>query len=118
MLDVIFIRFIEIFKLLFFSLFSGIALYLEAEKKYMADENPSLPAPTMSLSEEALAGIKAAEILIEEITHELEASAPKRQLIKRMDNGSSADDSLEIKAVPVKRRGGFRKKGEKRLYVK
>ena len=84
----------------------------------MVDENPSPPAPTMSLSEEALAGIKAAEILIEEITRELEASAPKRQLIKRMYAGSSADDSLEVKAVPVKRRGGFRKKGEKRLYVK
>ena len=71
----------------------------------------------MSLSEEALAGIKAAEILIAEITHELEASAPKRQLIKRMDAGSSADDNLEVKAVPIKRRGGYRRKGEKRLYI-
>ena len=84
----------------------------------MADENLSPPEPTMSLSEEALAGIRAAEILIEEITRELEASAQKRQFIKRMDAGSSADDILEAKAVPVKRRGGFRKKGEKRSYTK
>ena len=58
----------------------------------MADQNPSPPAPTLSLSEEAPAEIKEAEILIEEITRELEASALKHQLIKRKDTGSSADD--------------------------
>ena len=100
-----------------FQTFSGKALYWGAQK-HMADQKPSPRAHTMSLSEEALEGIKAAEILIEEITKELEASAPKRQLIKRLDAGCPTDDSLEVKVVPVKRRGGFRRKGEKRLCIK
>jgi hypothetical protein len=70
----------------------------------------------MSLSEEALSGIRAAEDLIEEIAREIEASAPKRHgVIKRLASDDVADDSVEVKVVPVKRRGGWRKKGEKRL---
>jgi hypothetical protein len=70
----------------------------------------------MSLSEEALSGISAAEDLIEEITREIEASAPKRRgIIKRLASNDAADDSLEVKVVPMKRRGGWRKTGQRRF---
>jgi hypothetical protein len=70
----------------------------------------------MSLSEEALTGIRAAENLIEEITREIEASAPKRRgIIKRLASKDVADDSLEVKVIPVKRRGGWKKTGQRRF---
>ena len=76
----------------------------------------SPPEVRMSLSEEALAGIKAAEELIEEITKELESYVPTRHgLITRLSYNSEADDNVEVKVVQVKRRGGWRKKGDKRL---
>ncbi|XP_060569140.1 uncharacterized protein LOC132727599 isoform X2 [Ruditapes philippinarum] len=93
----------------------GMALYIEAQLKKMADTSSSPPEPTVSLSVEALEGIKAAEQLIEEISAEIAASFPKRYgIIKRLEVNNVADNSVEVKVVPVKRRGGWRKKGEKR----
>ncbi|XP_060582960.1 uncharacterized protein LOC132739303 [Ruditapes philippinarum] len=94
----------------------GIALYLEAQRQKIVDAISLPAAPSMSLSEEALSGIRAAEDLIEEITREIEASAPKRRgMIKRLASNDGADDSLEVKVIPVKRRGGWRKNGQRRF---
>jgi hypothetical protein len=100
---------------IFVFFFPGMALYIEAQLKKMADTSSSPPEPAVSLSVEALEGIKAAEQLIDEISAEIAASFPKRYgIIKRLEVSNVADDSVEVKVVPVKRRGGWRKKGEKR----